>query len=86
MLRGILDAADPANYLHGLAQNCGATMALNTFGMDVADAAHVADMVLGDPYPNPRQPTRVELIAMLHRVLVGAPAMSNPGAYAAARC
>jgi maleylacetate reductase len=78
VLRHTLGAADPANYLRGLAENNGVTMALNKLGMDVNDAGHVADMVLGAPYTNARQPTRADLVALLHRALVGAPAVTNP--------
>jgi maleylacetate reductase len=85
-LRHTLGAVDPANYLQDLARNHGATVALGELGMHAADAAQVVELVLKAPYANPRQPTKADLLALLHRALVGAPAVSNPADHSVTRC
>lgn len=77
-LRATLGAADPANFLFGLAENAGATMALSNLGMTPEQIGPVADLVLAAPYANPRTVTKQDLEALLHRALVGAPAASDP--------
>jgi maleylacetate reductase len=79
-LRSRLGVADPANYLLGLAENNGATMALSSLGMAAEDVATIAEIVLRSPYANPRPINADDLTGILHQALVGAPAVSEPAA------
>ena len=64
---------DPARQLWDLAGRLGAPRSLRELGMAEHDIPRVADLVVADPYANPRPVTRDGIAALLRRAWTGEP-------------